>query len=145
MSKDLVITSFKDGRVSVSFNNSVKSKGNYRVGKESTATNGLKMKIISYRSAQDIDIKFEDGTIVKNKRYQDFQKGTIKNPSVKNKSLMSVRVGKVTTARNGMKMQVVGYRSANDIDIRFEDGYIVRNKSYANFIKGLIKHPKKKH
>lgn len=56
MSKDLVITSFKDDRVSVSFNNSVKNKGNSRVGKESTATNGLKMKIISYRSAQDIYI-----------------------------------------------------------------------------------------
>ena len=141
MSKDLVI---KDGKVNVPINNSPKVYGKFRVGKESTATNGLKMKIISYRSAQDIDIKFEDGTIVKNKRYQDFQKGTIKNPSVKNKSLMSGRVGKVTTARNGMKMQVVGYRSANDIDIRFEDGCIVRNKSYANFIKGLIKHPKKK-
>ena len=141
MSKDLVI---KDGNVNVPINNSPKVYGKFRVGKESIASNGLKMKIISYRSAQDIDIKFEDGTIVKNKRYQDFQKGNIKNPSVKNKSLMSNRVGKVTTARNGMKMQVVGYRSANDIDIRFEDGCIVRNKSYANFIKGLIKHPKKK-
>lgn len=144
MSKDLVITSFKDGKVGVSLNNSVKSKGNSRVGKESTATNGLKMKIISYRSAQDIDIKFEDGTIVKNKRYQDFQKGTIKNPSVKNKSLMADRLGYVTTARNGMKMKIVGYRSANDIDVMFEDGYTVRNKSYANFVKGLIKHSKKK-
>lgn len=141
MSKDLVI---KDGKVNVPINNSPKVYGKFRVGKESIASNGLKMKIISYRSAQDIDIKFEDGTIVKNKRYQDFQKGTIKNPSVKNKSLMSDRVGKITTARNGMKMQVVGYRSANDIDIMFEDGYIVRNKSYANFVKGLIKHPKNK-
>lgn len=140
MSKDLVI---KDGKVDVSINNSSKVYGKFRVGKESIASNGLKMKIISYRSAQDIDIKFEDGTIVQNKRYQDFQKGNIKNPSVKNKSLMSGRVGKVSTARNGMKMQIVGYRSANDIDIMFEDGYIVRNKSYANFIKGLIKHPKK--
>lgn len=141
MSKDLVI---KDDKVDVSINNSPKVYGKFRVGKESIASNGLKMKIISYRSAQDIDIKFEDGTIVKNKRYQDFQKGTIKNPSVKNKSLMSDRVGKITTARNGMKMQVVGYRSANDIDVMFEDGYTVRNKSYANFVKGLIKHPKNK-
>lgn len=140
MSKNLVI---KDGKVNVPIYNSQKVYGKFRVGNESIASNGLKMKIISYRSAQDIDIKFEDGTIVKNKRYQDFQKGNIKNPSVKNKSLMSDRVGKITTARNGMKMQVVGYRSANDIDIMFEDGYIVRNKSYANFIKGLIKHPKK--
>ena len=52
----------------------------YRVGDESTCSNGMRMKIIKYRSAWDIDIKFGDGCIVKHKSYANFKKGFIKYP-----------------------------------------------------------------
>ena len=54
-----------------------------RVGEKSKANNGMEMKIIGYRSSSDIDVQFEDGTIVKGKRYQQFKRGEIANPNVK--------------------------------------------------------------
>ena len=32
--------------------------------------------------SNDIDVKFEDGTIVTNRNYQDFKSGEIRNPNV---------------------------------------------------------------
>ena len=39
-----------------------------------------KMTIIAYRNSNDIDIQFEDGSIVYNKKYSAFQNGLIKHP-----------------------------------------------------------------
>jgi hypothetical protein len=109
---------------------------NDRTGETKTATNGQKMTIINYRCANDIDIKFEDGTIVKNKLYQNFKLGNIKNPNAFNK-----RIGETKKANSGMKMTIIAYRSYTDIDVQFEDGTIIKNRSYREFKKGSIKHP----
>lgn len=53
-----------------------------RVGKETTTFDGQKMKIIRYGSSTDIDVQFEDGTIVENKSYISFKKGLSENPNV---------------------------------------------------------------
>ena len=42
--------------------------------------NGERMTIIRYGDALDIDIQFDDGTIVEHKQYNDFLKGKIRNP-----------------------------------------------------------------
>ena len=54
---------------------------NNRIGQENVNNQGCMMKIIEYRNAKDIDIQFEDGTIITNKVYDSFKKGTIKNPN----------------------------------------------------------------
>lgn len=38
------------------------------------------MTIIAYRNYEDLDVQFEDGTIIFNKTYNGFKKGSIKNP-----------------------------------------------------------------
>ena len=38
------------------------------------------MTIINYRSANDIDVQFEDGFIVDRTQYQLFERGTISDP-----------------------------------------------------------------
>ena len=45
--------------------------GNFkdRTGEENINKQGLKMKIIKYRSRRDIDVEFDDGTIFYNKNY----------------------------------------------------------------------------
>ena len=50
-----------------------------KVGDVNINKQGLKMEIIAYRKYKDIDVQFEDGTIVKNRQYGDFKKGCIKN------------------------------------------------------------------
>ena len=42
--------------------------------------NGERMIIVRYGGATDIDVQFDDGTIIKNRTYGDFKKGRIKNP-----------------------------------------------------------------
>lgn len=54
-----------------------------RVGETNIATNGQKMTIIAYHNASNIDIQFEDGTIVYHKEYKRFKKGQIANPNFK--------------------------------------------------------------
>lgn len=48
------------------------------------------------------------------------------------------RVGEKKIANNGIMMEIIAYRNANDIDVRFQDGTVVLNKSYAAFHKGSI-------
>ena len=41
---------------------------------------GMVAEIIEYRSADDISVRFEDGTIIEHSEYIRFQRGEIKNP-----------------------------------------------------------------
>lgn len=51
-----------------------------RIGEERTMNCGMKAKIIAYRNNKDIDVKFEDGYIIKNTIYGNFKRGKIGNP-----------------------------------------------------------------
>ena len=42
--------------------------------------NGERMVIIRYGNKKDIDVQFEDGTVVEHREYNDFKNGSIKNP-----------------------------------------------------------------
>ena len=110
-----------------------------RIGETSIAKNGMKMTIIKYRKNTDIDVQFEDGTIVYNQKYDSFKKGYIKHPNIN----IYNKIGKTNIANNSMKMTIMTYRNANDIDVQFEDRTIVYNKSYINFKRGQIGHPSK--
>ena len=113
----------------------------YRIGQTRIANNGMKMTIVAYRSYHDIDIQFEDGVIVNNKSYRSFKEGGIGHPKYTNSAYKNSRVGETSISTNGMKMSIIAYRTVNDVDIQFEDGTIVENKRYQDFIHGHIKHP----
>lgn len=101
----------------------VETKVNYldsRVGEFTTASNGMRIKIIAYRSAKDIDIQFEDGTIIHNVTYDSFKKGYIRYP---NTNLN--KIGMISTASNGMKMTLIAYRKSTDIDIQLDRKSVV--------------------
>lgn len=108
-----------------------------RIEEINKATNGQIMTIIKYRNTSDIDIQFEDGTIVKHKSYSNFKLGLIKNPNF----YIQNRIGETNIANNRQVMTIVKYRGCNDIDVQFEDNTIVKHKSYQSFLKGKIKNP----
>lgn len=110
----------------------------FHLGETSVANNGQKMKIIAYRCTDDIDIEFEDGTIVEHTRYEHFKEGGIGNPSLKTHL---VRIGKKNVASNGMTMTIIRYRNASDIDVRFDNGTIAEHRSYTSFRTGNIAAP----
>lgn len=51
------------------------------------------------------------------------------------------RLGEKRVMRNGLLAEIIKYRSASDIDVRFEDDVIVTQKSYGCFLHGSIAHP----
>ena len=115
------------------------------LGQAKTARNGMRMEVIACRKYDDADIRFEDGTVVEHVSLKHFQDGSIRHPGIKNPRLKDERVGKTSRAKNGQMMTIIAYRGARDIDIRFEDGTVVKNKSYDKFSKGTIRHPNLPH
>lgn len=111
-----------------------------RIGEMCTATNGMKMTIIAYRRASDIDVQFEDGEVRKNATFQQFRNGHIKHPSEKARILN--RIGETTVANNKQLMMIVEYKNANDIIVEFNDELHTRVKTtYKSFCKGNVKNP----
>ena len=51
-----------------------------RTGEIGYNNNGEKMTIVRYGYRMDIDVQFDDGTIVEHRQYSSFLKGQIKNP-----------------------------------------------------------------
>ena len=126
------------------------------VGEARTMNNSQKATCIAYRKATDIDIQFEDGTIIEHCSKSNFYSGKIKNPNYLDNDEIkkpttryslgdpskSNCVGETRTMRNGQKATCIAYRKASDIDVQFEDGYIARNKGKDAFYSGLIRNPK---
>lgn len=116
-----------------------------RVGEVRRANNGMLMKILAYRSVKDIDVQFEDGVIVRNKRYSAFDKGNIGHPTVKFSKVSDKDIkrylGMEKVMSCGMKATIIAYRNTLDIDVRFEDGTVVEHKTIHSFKTGYIKNP----
>lgn len=115
------------------------------IGETNTAKNGMQMTVIVYRKAIDIDIQFEDGAIVQHQTYRAFQDGKIRHPDPEKraKRKANVAVGETHKANNDMIMTIIAVHGYNDIDVQFEDGEIVKNRTYSAFLHGSIQHPSK--
>ena len=101
------------------------------------------MKIIAYHGFHNIEVQFEDGTIVKHTKMSLFQRGTIGNPNYSYiDKCVSESIGLMRNASIGMKATVIAYRNYQDIDIEFEDGTIVEHTGMGQFKKGSVLHPK---
>lgn len=115
-----------------------------RVGMTLMMNCGMKAKIIKYENSMDIDVQFEDGTCIKHKRFENFQRGKIMNPNismVKTNPLKDERKGMSLMMNCGMEAMIIEYRYARDIDVQFKDGTIVKNRTFGCFQKGEIANP----
>ena len=71
-----------------------------RTGEENINNKGLKMRIISYKGCDDIDVEFEDGYIAYNTRYDYFLKGHLRSKYFK--SVYDIGyIGYANTTKNG--------------------------------------------
>ena len=110
-----------------------------RLGETRMMNCGMETTIIRYGRCEDIDVRFEDGTVVEHKTYKAFKKGEIANQNIK-----ASRLGETRMMKCGMKAAIIRYGGYNDIDVRFEDGKVVVHKAYNKFKKGSIAHPNTK-
>ena len=109
-----------------------------RLGKTKMMSCGMEATIIRYGGATDIDVYFEDGTVVKHKTYRAFKKGYIAHPNTKD------RLGEAREMKCKMEATIIRYGSATDIDVRFKDGAIAKHKTYGLFKEGGIANPNMK-
>ncbi len=102
------------------------------------------MQIVAYRNAGDIDVMFTmDKSIAYKKNYANFISGKIAHPTItKSNDFHGDRVGEISINRQGLEMQIIAYRGADDIDVQFKiDGYISKHKTYCSWKEGKIGHP----
>lgn len=128
-----------------------------RTGETNTAKNGMSMKIIKYYNFNNITVEFSDGTIVYNKSYNDFQRGTIKHPTksahtssklikdtkLKQKRYASERIGEINTMNCGSVCKIIEYNKASDITVEFIESHIRKKAAYKEFKNGGIQDPTK--
>lgn len=105
------------------------------IGQTNKANNGLMMTIIAARGRMDIDVRFEDGYIKYNTRYGNFKDGTVPYPKER------LRVGETRRMNNGLMATIEAYHATDDMEVRFEDGCLVKHKTYGAFQNGYIAHP----
>lgn len=137
ISKNKKYTSFKDGKIKNPNYKSVLFVD--RTGEINTNFQGLEMEIIYYKDTSNLDIKFKDGTIVKNRTYQQFKNGSIKNKNFNH--IKSKYLNMIKNNNQGLLMKIIRCENANNIDVEFEDGYVSKNKRYKEFKNGSIKNP----
>ena len=126
--KHMKMISFKSGGIALESFDKIKTKC---IGMTRTMNCGLKATIINYRNSNDIDVKFENGTISQHKCFNAFLKGQIKQS----------HIGETKTMNCGMKATIIEYRRCDDIDVKFEDGTICKHKRLSNFNRSSIPHP----
>lgn len=117
-----------------------------KVGDTSThIVSGQIMTVVAYRAYNDMDVQFEDGTIVTHCRADTFRKGMIAHPKLRHFQPRVNRIGEIGYNSQGLRMKIIGYKDCTKIDVEFEDGTIVRNKRYYHFLQGYIFNPNVPH
>lgn len=124
---------FKKGEIA---NPNIKASAENRLGETKMMNCGMEATIIQYKNAMDIDVRFEDGSMVEHKAYSAFKKGEIANPNIKASAKNCF--GETRMMNCGIKATIIRYNTNKDIDVRFEDGTVAVHKTYNAFKKGEI-------
>ena len=126
---------FKRGEIA---NPNIKTSAENCLGETRMMNCGMEATIIRYGGYKDIDVRFEDGTVVEHKGYSAFKRGEIANPNVKT---FANRLDETRMMNCGMEATIIRYSRRDDIDVRFEDGTVIEHRQYIQFERGNIANP----
>ena len=93
------------------------------VGQERVMKNNMRAVVIEDNGAYNIKIQFEDGYIATCAR-NSFKKGSVKNPNI----IVGCLLGQKAMMNCGMEAEVIEDNGANNITVRFTDGYTKRTR-----------------
>ena len=110
-----------------------------RLGETRMMNCGMGATIIRYEKNTNIDVRFEDGSVVEHKAYGNFKRGEIVNPNIR--AFVKDRLGETRMMNCGMEATIIRYESAKDMDVCFKDGAIVEHRKYDSFKRGEIANP----
>ena len=112
-----------------------------KVGEKRKMNCGLMATIIKYKNSYDIDVRFENNRIARNRQYCNFERGRILPDGYilhKEKRLKETK-----TMNCGLDATIIDYRSSSDIDVRFNDKEksVLTGVQYSTFKNGALLPP----
>ena len=116
------------------------AKKTNRLGETRKMNCGMDAIIIVYRKANDMDIRFDNGSVKQHVRYSNFIHGKILNPAIRSKHL-SKWIGRSKRMHNGLQATITAYRNTDDVDIVFENNVKRQHVRCSNFERGNISCP----
>lgn len=113
-------------------------------GTKRTMANGQECVCVVYRNKWDADFEFEDGTIIRNTPWRNFEKNTLTNPNLHADSRTArnrpARLHEKRVMNNGETLEITEYINAKHITIKnARTGETRENQTYQNFKNGLIR------
>lgn len=114
---------FKKGCVGYDYYVKPSEKAANRIGEVKENKYGEIIKIIEYNNSHDILVKFQDETLIRS-TYEKFKNGTITTRKRVSKEKEKERIGEERINSQGLKMQLIEYRTSEDITVKFENGEI---------------------
>lgn len=117
-------------------------KNNSILGVRKQMNDGSFCEVIEYITSEHITVKFDDGTIIKDRTKQQFELGYIHNPSVLHvRTQETSLVGYTVLMCNGQYAECIEDLGEKNITVEFDDGYIAYNKTRGHFLEGHIYNP----
>lgn len=125
----------KDGKTCSHYN-----KSPY-IGRRRQMNCGEFATIIDANGPSDLTVKFDNGLIVKHRTYANFASGRIQKDTSRktHAGRKFYRIGEEQMMTSGEIAKIVKYLNNGNIDVQFEDGTIVQNRTYQAFKTGHIK------
>ena len=126
------------------------------IGKKKKQKGDKIATIIEYRDKNDIDIRFDDGHIIKNVTLSSWRYGNVIHPDVtvirekkkypkkKSNTLNSIDkkkekyIGMVRKMNCGLNAKVIDYKSCKDLTVEFEDGFVRSGIRSDHFMEGKV-------
>ncbi len=142
----------------------IKNVDKHIIGQTMIMKNGQKATVIRDNGSTDIDIQFEDGTVI-NTRRQSFRNGTVRNPNAKKTPHRNTSIerttekkahrntsierttkkksilGKTNIMKSGESAKCIEDFGWNNITVQFEDKTVLKQKSRRSFLAGTIANP----
>ncbi|MCI6017881.1 MAG: hypothetical protein MRZ59_03400 [Clostridiales bacterium] len=108
------------------------------VGQSKLQKNDMMATIIRYEGYKDVDVQFEDGTVVKHIRIDRWRNGTVQNPN--KTSVKDKYIGLTKIMNCGLKATVIEYKDCKNVTVQFEDGLIKSGVRSDHFMNGNVGH-----
>ena len=89
-------------------NPNIKASAENRLGETKMMNCGMEATIIRYSRRDDIDVRFEDGTVIEHRQYNQFERGNIANPNFK--ASAKNYFGETRMMNCGMEATIIRYK-----------------------------------
>lgn len=123
---------------------SIKNTTQY-LGQSKQNNAGDVMTVLAYRNSNDIDIQFDDGTVVSHRSVADFNQGSILNPNSnisrdsRLRQQAPIRLGEIHHNKLNEPMTIIAYRNSQDVDVQFDDGSVRQHVTYLAVQRGQVR------